>query len=101
MIATKQATILMGDGNTKTVYVPFSAKIGMVMSFTDRTRGTLINFPGDRTMKARDLINLCDRECLGNIVKLSANKYSYLGETLTFRGLCSTLEEMGVQVSYL
>ena len=42
-------------------------------------------------MKARDLINLGDGDNLGNL--------NY--ETLTFRGLCNTLEEMGIRVCYL
>lgn len=37
----------------------------------------------------------------GAIVKLGPNKYLFNNETLTFRGLCSTLEEMGVEVTYL
>lgn len=52
-------------------------------------------------MKARDLINLQDGGHLGTIVKLGANRYSYHGEVLSFRGLCSVLEEMGIRVCYL
>ena len=49
-------------------------------------------------MKAIDLIN---GKNLGAIAKLGPNKYLFNNETLTFRGLCSTLEEMGVEVTYL
>lgn len=52
-------------------------------------------------MKARDLINLSDGGHLGAIVKLGANKYSFNHEVLSFRGLCNTLEEMGIRVCYL
>lgn len=52
-------------------------------------------------MKARDLINLQNGGHLGTIVKLGANRYSFNHEVLSFRGLCTVLEEMGVRVCYL